>query len=337
MDSIEILSRGMGHVHSVEFEYDKDENGKEIYPLRNPVRIYKYVDIGNNIEVDSLGCLGSEHRVFAYVHLRNVKEVNKYVLNDVVVTIVNYIKNNVLNYLDRMDQDSKVSWQEFYNGLPDDFKLNLSNVNFDPGFSGHRTGEERDTGIRYGSFTIHYSDIYPEEQRKFMENEMSLKALFYDPSIYKDRLRLPDVTIINHHLSQAHAQRNILKKLQIKLDWILKNGGQFKVRTDEMDPIIYQSHKDNLIVSFNYEGKTPTLDYNVRIKDDQHGFSDKKTIVNAKMGTFPKDSENGFFLHVPSNMVEVIRTSYNNQDDKSQSFNDIMTHFEIDEIGRAHV
>ena len=54
------------------------------------------------------------------------------------------------------------------------------------------------------------------------------------------------------------------------------------------------------------------------------------------MGTFPKDSENGFFLHVPSNMVEVIRTSYNNQDDRSQSFNDIMTHFEIDVDRQFH-
>jgi hypothetical protein len=174
--------------------------------------------------------------------------------------------------------------------------IKVSNINFDPGFTGHSPTEERTGGIKLG-IMVYLSDESPDihEYRRIEEKLqiIPLKKLILDPeSIYQD-LVLQRVDPLNKMLFTLKNQLHIKKKQYIQLKKLLSGGQTIKV---------YKSATSSESVDIPFESFGPFP--NLAIDFDKNGHVETQLTPLITMGEF------GFNVYVPSDLYyQMVQTN----------------------------
>lgn len=269
---------------SMRFKYDKND-------IKIVSTFHEYTPVGENLEIDTWGMVIREDESYFYVypHLRNRKTVSKTFLAEMLSSIREFLLDRIKN--------SNFTIQDIGN-LPEDFRLKFPIVTVDPGFKGHREPEERTTGIRISNLNLWYPEI--TNVSGILDGGMKMKQVLMDPREYYLDLKFNTVDRLNTLLAQSGAQKNKLKKLQIKNDLLLKSPGKFLIKTDPEVPDLGTG-------TYKFEGPHPHLKYAVSHNPDEHG------VVKATWWFAPDYTDgydvsgknNGHFvLHLPRHFEE---------------------------------
>ena len=300
-----------GH-HSTEWEYELDNYGYMKYPAKVTKMSYKYLEIGDNIELDGYGFLLSSRYLYAYPHLRNTEKVDKYFLANVVKRIAIYTKTKILEFMDQMNRVNylepslQVSWQDLIDSMPEDLLFKVPMTSVDPGFTNHRHDEERTTGLRVGSLVLKYPDIFDPSYDNLVNGEMKLKNVLINPDHYRERLRVYDVSPVNEELMKVSSHKNSIKKLQIKAKILLEKPGeitfpQFDRHDDETDTWVIFGP---MVVHYDFIGNLPVMKYHISIASED----DPKKYFSGELTQSTQDyNKTGWFeVHFPKKIMEVL-------------------------------
>jgi hypothetical protein len=239
------------------YEYDYENGTSKLKSVS-----YGYINIGNNIELDTLGTIASEKYMFMWMHIRGVDQVSTTFLADMLSTIREWIIEKMSMVTD---------YEELMKNIPADFTVQIGGVIIDPGFNGHLSDEPKEAGLKLTSFMIHHPHLFVDRPLdSILKNDIKLKKLIYSPQEYYDTLKVSKdiVEEMNSLLAQTAAQKNAPKKIRILFNQILKKGGGFIITFPWEDTMAL-----DMSVKWSYESDTmPSLIFDVEHLSGYHGL-----------------------------------------------------------------
>lgn len=195
-------------------------------PITNKRTRVEYLNIGNNVEIDTMGYIINASHIFCTLHVRDVQEFHPNSVVDVLKQVRSFIIARTSN-----EQYSK-PYAEAMSELPESERLQVTTLNFDPGFTGHVETEERKGGIRLSLFGIQYPSTEFAEVAKNLQENISIKKLILDPESVYPMFVLHNVEILNSALAKLKNQQHIKKRMYLMLNHILSGKEKIFVELD---------------------------------------------------------------------------------------------------------
>jgi hypothetical protein len=315
MHLLNMLQWSLKENSSHTFEYEKDENGDYVKPMKVTRSYYKYITITENLEVDTYGMILRPDKdmtyAFCYPHLRNTVHVDRSFLANILKSIRSYILDNLI----------EAKWTaEKIMQIPPSVKIMIPSVVVDPGMVHHHEGHQRNAGVRIGAIQIWHND-FPRNIEPLLNGGIHLRTLLANPDEYYQELDVPNIEPINQLLGQFKAQKNKLKRLQYINNTLLKTKGNFTFEV-ELFEYIRGLNIEKGQGTYEYRGVLPILAYNIQHDPNENGKIKGDWDFPVFSLTIEKGEEPTFVLHIPEEFRKNLESDNNSDSNKERIIGD---------------